>query len=119
MSTVGAIMSREAVTCAEDARLQQVAALMRSKHVGSVVVVSGDGVGHRPIGVVTDRDIVVEVVATGPRKVLTIWMSRLARHTSQPAERVAPIILRVRRCEAMTAMASRTRLTPIAERYWR
>lgn len=65
MSTIGAIMSRDPVVCGEEMRLQQVAELMRSSHVGSVVVVSGDGLGRRPIGVVTDRDIVVEVVATG------------------------------------------------------
>ena len=65
MSNVGTIMSREPVTCTEDLRLQQVAALMRSRHVGSVVVVSGEGRTRRPVGVVTDRDIVVEVVATG------------------------------------------------------
>ena len=64
MSTIEAIMSRDPVVCGEEMRLQQVAALMRSSHVGSVVVVSGDGLGRRPIGVVTDRDIVVEVVAT-------------------------------------------------------
>lgn len=65
MTNVGTFMSREPVTCAEEFRLQQVAALMRARHVGSVVVVSGDGLGRRPVGVITDRDIVVEVVATG------------------------------------------------------
>jgi len=65
MTNVGTFMSREPVTCGEAFRLQQVAALMRARHVGSVVVVSGDGLGRRPVGVITDRDIVIEVVATG------------------------------------------------------
>lgn len=65
MTNVGTFMSREPVTCSEAFRLQQVAALMRARHVGSVVVVSGDGLGRRPVGVITDRDIVIEVVATG------------------------------------------------------
>lgn len=65
MSKVETIMSRDPVICTEGERLQQVAALMRSRHVGSVIVVSADGLGRRPVGVVTDRDIVVEVVATG------------------------------------------------------
>jgi len=65
MTNVGTFMSREPVTCGEAFRLQQVAALMRARHVGSVVVVSGDGLGRQPIGVITDRDIVIEVVATG------------------------------------------------------
>ena len=65
MTNVGTFMSREPVTCSEEFRLQQVAALMRARHVGSVVVVSGDGLSRRPVGVITDRDIVVEAVATG------------------------------------------------------
>lgn len=65
MSDVGSIMSRDPVSCAEDLRLQEVAAMMRAKHVGAVVVVSANGSARRPVGVVTDRDIVVELVATG------------------------------------------------------
>jgi CBS domain-containing protein len=34
---------------------------MRSEHVGSVIVAEGS----QPAGIVTDRDIVIEVVATG------------------------------------------------------
>lgn len=65
MNDIASIMTREPVTCPEDLRLQAVAALMRTRHVGSVVVVgAGDG-KRRPLGVVTDRDIVIEVVATG------------------------------------------------------
>lgn len=65
MSKVETLMTGEPVSCVEDLRLQQVAALMRTRHVGSVVVVSADGAGQRPVGVITDRDIVIEVVATG------------------------------------------------------
>jgi CBS domain-containing protein len=37
------------------------AALMRERHVGAVLVVDGD----RPVGIVTDRDIVLRSVADG------------------------------------------------------
>jgi CBS domain-containing protein len=41
------------------ATLLEVARLMRAQHVGSVIIVEE----HRPVGVITDRDIVVKVVA--------------------------------------------------------
>jgi CBS domain-containing protein len=39
------------------------ARLMRQQHVGDVVVVEPEGDAQRPIGILTDRDIVVELVA--------------------------------------------------------
>ncbi|MBM3766207.1 MAG: CBS domain-containing protein [Acidobacteria bacterium] len=38
---------------------------MRNNHVGALVVTSGDDDRPRPIGIITDRDIVVSVVALG------------------------------------------------------
>ena len=40
------------------------AQLMRKHHVGALVVVSADD-GNRPIGIVTDRDLVLAVMAEG------------------------------------------------------
>jgi CBS domain-containing protein len=37
---------------------------MRNQHVGSVVV-TGNGSKSKPVGIVTDRDLVVEVLAMG------------------------------------------------------
>lgn len=39
------------------------AGLMRDENVGCLVVVEADDHGSRPVGIVTDRDIVVRVVA--------------------------------------------------------
>jgi CBS domain-containing protein len=36
---------------------------MRHHHVGAVIVITEDPLGHKPIGIVTDRDIVIAVVA--------------------------------------------------------
>ena len=52
----------EVVSCDADTVVQKVAALMRHRHVGSIVVTSPDQPGI-PLGIVTDRDIVVEAVA--------------------------------------------------------
>ena len=43
--------------------LIEIARLMRASHVGSVVVTSEDG--RKALGIVTDRDLVVEVLAMG------------------------------------------------------
>lgn len=62
---VSTVCSREVVSCSGDSSLREVAELMREHHVGAVVVTSGNGGLGRPVGIVTDRDIVIEVVATG------------------------------------------------------
>jgi CBS domain-containing protein len=41
------------------------AALMRHRHVGDIIVIDQVGDKRVPVGIVTDRDIVVEVVAAG------------------------------------------------------
>ncbi len=61
---VGNACTREVVTCLAATSLAEVASRMRDRHVGAVVVVD-DEKRRRPIGVVTDRDIVIEIVATG------------------------------------------------------
>lgn len=60
--TVGQICNRHLITATKDSDLTSAAALMREKHVGYVVVVDSEET-RRPIGVLTDRDIVVNVVA--------------------------------------------------------
>ena len=51
------------VTVPFDTSLRDCAQAMREKHVGSLVLV--DPGSRRPLGIVTDRDIVVEAVAVG------------------------------------------------------
>ena len=53
------IMSTSPVTISEEATVAEAAALIRDKHVGSLVVLL-DG---RPTGIVTERDIVTKVAA--------------------------------------------------------
>lgn len=48
-----------------DASVREAAKLMRERHVGAIVVVDrGDG-RRAPVGIVTDRDIAISVVAAG------------------------------------------------------
>ena len=60
---VGEICSRVVVFAESDTPVQQAAKLMRDHHIGALVVTEGGAGARRPIGIVTDRDLVVEVVA--------------------------------------------------------
>lgn len=54
------ICNRAVVTATPEQTVVEAARRMRDEHVGCVVVLDG---GRRPLGVLTDRDIVVAVVA--------------------------------------------------------
>lgn len=62
--TIGAICNREVITVQRDATVLHAAMLMRQYHVGDVVVIENRKDITAPIGIVTDRDVVIEVVAT-------------------------------------------------------
>jgi CBS domain-containing protein len=62
---IGEICNREVVVATRDTPVAEVARLMREHHVGDVVVVMEEGGQRTPLGIVTDRDVVVEVVAPG------------------------------------------------------
>lgn len=51
------------VCCGEEAPIPEIARLMRKHHVGDVVVVRHEGDRRIPVGIITDRDIVVETIA--------------------------------------------------------
>ena len=61
---VGKFCTRSVVIADKDSSVIEVAKLMREHHVGDVVVVRPDGDQPKPIGIITDRDIVVELLAT-------------------------------------------------------
>ncbi len=66
MTTIASILNRSVVFTTRETTVAAAADLMRHGHVGSLVVVDRMNGGKRmPIGIVTDRDIVVEVIATG------------------------------------------------------
>lgn len=55
---VGQMCSRGVIYVSESASLQDVAILMRDRHVGAVVVVTCPPEAPVPVGIITDRDIV-------------------------------------------------------------
>jgi CBS domain-containing protein len=74
MMDVAQLFSRDTVTVRESDEVTAAARLMRERHVGYLVVVEPDLAGSavRPVGVLTDRDIVVGIVAqdVNPRSML-------------------------------------------------
>ncbi|MDH3899746.1 MAG: CBS domain-containing protein [Gammaproteobacteria bacterium] len=59
----GELCSREVITATREMSITDAARLMRDRHVGSLVVVEGSGDRQEPVGIITDRDIVIEVIA--------------------------------------------------------
>lgn len=56
---------RNVVYVTSETTVTEAAALMRQHHIGDVIIVEERGGKRVPVGIVTDRDIVVEVVAAG------------------------------------------------------
>ena len=72
---IGDVMTRGVVTADAGDSLRRVGELMRDERVGSVVVCEGG----RPVGVITDRDLALAVVADG------VGVGEAAgRHASRP-----------------------------------
>ena len=66
MTTIASICNRSVAFTTRETTVAAAARLMRHGHLGSLVVVEQMNGGKRiPAGIVTDRDIVVEVIATG------------------------------------------------------
>ncbi len=62
---IGEICNREVVVVTRETSVAEAAQLMRQHHVGDVIVVMEEGGRRTPVGILTDRDVVVEVVAAG------------------------------------------------------
>ena len=61
--SIGEICTREVVYVGSNESAAEAARLMRAHHVGSLVVLEPAEAGGKPVGVVTDRDIAVGIVA--------------------------------------------------------
>ena len=59
------VCTASVVTCGPQTTILQAASLMRHRHVGDLVVVDDPQDQGVPLGIVTDRDIVIEVLGNG------------------------------------------------------
>jgi CBS domain-containing protein len=62
---IGKICTVQTIVCTLDESIQGAALLMRQHHVGDLVVVQLRDGEKIPVGILTDRDIVVSVIALG------------------------------------------------------
>jgi len=69
---VGEICNRDVIIVRREDTILAAAKLMRQNHMGDVVVVDEKDGSRLPVGIVTDRDLVVEIMATElDQKVIT------------------------------------------------
>ena len=62
---IGEISTAKAICCKREATVLEAAQLMRHHHVGDLIVVDDLSGEQVPVGIVTDRDIVVSITAEG------------------------------------------------------
>jgi CBS domain-containing protein len=61
--SAGEYCNREVVVIARSESVREAVTLMRQFHVGTIVIVEAEGDNPVPLGILTDRDIVIEVLA--------------------------------------------------------
>lgn len=64
MKTCGDVMTRDVVTCTPENTVVDAARLMKTEDIGPVLVVDNEA-NNTLVGIITDRDIVLKVVADG------------------------------------------------------
>jgi CBS domain-containing protein len=63
--TLKTLCNREVLVIGKDENVLEAAILMREYHTGDVIIVEERHGSRYPVGIVTDRDIVIELVAKG------------------------------------------------------
>ena len=96
--SIGEVCNREVVIVRRSDTVLRAAELMRSYHVGSLVVVEDGSDPGKPLGIVTDRDLVVEVMAerVAPDDIAVGDVMSYELVTAREDEGVWDVILRMR-----------------------
>ncbi|MGJ0516467.1 MAG: CBS domain-containing protein [Methylomicrobium sp.] len=63
--TLKTLCNREVLVVGKEDNILEAAVLMRKYHAGDVIIVEERNGSRYPVGIVTDRDIVIEVLAKG------------------------------------------------------
>ena len=95
---IGHICSNNVVTCRSNTTVLEAAQLMRRNHVGTLIVVEEVNGMLVPQGIVTDRDIVVVVLAEGldPKSIKVIDIMKVELMTAVETEDVFETVERMR-----------------------
>lgn len=88
----------DVASCGRDATILEAARLMRQHHSGNLIVVDDPRGERTPAGILTDRDIVIEVLASeldpGKTRVADVMSTKLV--IAGASERVADAVERMR-----------------------
>jgi CBS domain-containing protein len=79
MLSAGEFCNRDVVFATPEERIVDVARRMRDYHVGTVVIVEERAEGRAPLGILTDRDLVVDLLAVDPGRVEQATVRELMR----------------------------------------
>ncbi len=95
---VGEICSRQTIICKPQETVLEAVNQMHRYNVGSIVVVETDTKGNKPIGIVTDRDIMLKVVLPGLKseevKIADVMSSKLV--VSRESDDVYDVLKKMR-----------------------
>lgn len=96
--TIGGFCNREVIVITQGESILEAVELMRDRHVGSLVVVEAQDGGNAPVAMLTDRDIVIEILAEGiePRSVLVGDVMSRELETAREDEEIADVLKRMR-----------------------
>lgn len=61
--TIGKVCKSDVTTISEKASIQEAAAIMGEKNIGCLLVIKDESEAQEPIGIITDRDITIKIVA--------------------------------------------------------
>jgi len=92
------VCTTDLVCCGADTTALEAAALMRHRHVGDLVVVDDPAEDRIPLGIVTDRDLAIEVLgnALDPSKTTLASLMRTPVVIAQESEDTSQVIERMR-----------------------
>jgi CBS domain-containing protein len=96
---VSDVCQRHVVAITPESSVIDAAKRMREMHVGDLVVVVEKGGGEKPVGIITDRDLVVDVLATAHTQLERLTVGEVmteALTTAKLDESVVTLLSRMR-----------------------
>jgi len=85
MKKCNEVMTKDPIYCLPNSMASEAAALMREKHIGSILVVENEQT-KKLVGIVTDRDLALKIVADGldakSTKVEAVMTHKVITHRS-------------------------------------
>lgn len=96
--SIGYYCNREVIVTGPNTSALEASRLMREHHVGTLVVVEKRGEDVLPKGIVTDRDLVLEIMAPNlnPEMVQVSDFMSLTLHTVKEEDHVADVVRTMR-----------------------